>query len=456
MSNLPIERSIAATVLALASWTLSAGDWRDKVDVAVWTQAAKSAAPIDVLITPTTPAKAAVDVLALSERTAPAERPRVIHAALQSVADASQRDVLAWLAREGIAHRRFVVVNAIAATMPPDKLSALAKRADRCRASIPDPLIRRCRPKTEPMLFGKAITALEPGVSYINADDVWALPGNPRGAGVVIAGQDTGYRWTHPAIKANYLGWNGITADHNYAWHDAIPRRRAQTCGANSLAPCDDSQHGTHTMGTMVGDNGSNRIVGVAPDAKWIGCRNMEEGNGTPTPTWNASTGSSPQPISPARIPTRRKRRTSSTIPGAVRPPRVATQARHRDQCDTAVANLTAAGVLVVASAGNSGSACSTVNDPPAMFSESFSVGAWQQRPAPTIASFSSRGPVTEDGRNRMKPDIAAPGVGVRSSRLAGIPRTAMSGTSMAGPHVAGSAALLMSADPHRDAIRWW
>jgi serine protease AprX len=447
MNNSRVESRFVLLACAIAaSVSAQAGDWRGKVDPALWSQAAKATTPVEVLITPTTPAKAAIDVFALSERTEPGERPRVIHAALKSVADASQRDVLAWLAREGIAHRRFVVANAIAATLPPDKLATLAKRADTLRIDAV-PVVRLALPKAEPHVFGKAVTAIEPGVTYINADDVWTTYG-ARGAGVVVAGQDTGYRWTHAAIKAQYLGWNGSSADHNYTWHDAIhPPATGGVCGSNSVVPCDDDEHGTHTMGTMVGDDGGANQIGVAPDAKWIGCRNMDQGNGTPVTYLEcfdfflAPTDLNGQNPDPNRAP-----HVINNSWGC--PTSEGCNSGNWETMRQAVANLTAAGVLVVASAGNAGSACSTVNDPPAMFSESFSVGAFSSSTG-NLATFSSRGPVTADGSNRMKPDIAAPGVSVRSSTIStDSSYNSFSGTSMAGPHVAGAAALLMSAVP--------
>ena len=107
--------------------------------------------------------------------------------------------------------------------------------------------------------------------------------------------------------------------------------------------------------------------------------------------------------------------------------------------------NLRLAGTVVVVSAGNSGSGCGSVSNPPAMFENSFSVGATAAND--TIVGFSSRGPVTVDGSNRLKPNVSAPGANVRSS-VPGGGYANFSGTSMAGPHVAGLVALVISANP--------
>jgi subtilisin family serine protease len=110
-----------------------------------------------------------------------------------------------------------------------------------------------------------------------------------------------------------------------------------------------------------------------------------------------------------------------------------------------AAIHLRDAGIFVVVSTGNDGPNCSTVNAPLSLYDSVFSVGAIER--SGNIAFFSSRGPVTADGSGRMKPDIAAPGVDILSS-LPGGTYGSNSGTSMAGPHVAGAVTLLWSADP--------
>ena len=109
------------------------------------------------------------------------------------------------------------------------------------------------------------------------------------------------------------------------------------------------------------------------------------------------------------------------------------------------IINLRKAGIVVVVSAGNDGQSCGTIANPPAMFEESFVVGSFAIND--TISNFSSIGPVKIDGSNRIKPNVVAPGSDVVSQVLDGSFQ-AWNGTSMAGPHVAGLVALIISANP--------
>jgi len=276
-------------------------------------------------------------------------------------------------------------------------------------------------------------------VAKVRAPDVWAL--GYTGQGIVVGGQDTGYDWEHPAIKGKYRGWTGFSADHNYNWHDAI-HSGGGSCGADSPEPCDDNSHGTHTMGTMVGDDGGGNQIGVAPGAKWIGCRNMDQGNGTPATYSECFQWF----IAPTDL--------SGQNPDSSKAPHVINNSWGCPEFEgcidpnvlkAVVENTRAAGIAVVVSAGNSGPSCESVETPAAIYEASFTVGATFD--SDLIATFSSRGPVTVDGSNRLKPDVTAPGVNVRSSVPGGGYAT-LDGTSMAGPHVAGQAALLISAQP--------
>jgi len=119
------------------------------------------------------------------------------------------------------------------------------------------------------------------------------------GQGAVIGGQDTGYQWTHPALKNKYRGWDGVSADHNYSWHDAIHTDLNgdfnNPCGYDSPVPCDDGDHGTHTMGTMSGDEAQATRVGMAPGQNGSAAAIWRKALARPRLILNAMNGSSPQ-----------------------------------------------------------------------------------------------------------------------------------------------------------------
>ena len=191
----------------------------------------------------------------------------------------TQVDLQAFLTAQGASYQSFWVANMIVATADRSLVESLAARADVARIDSNKPA--RWIEDPEVANFGvtpeqpAVPTTVEWGVNNVNAPPVWAM--GFTGQGMVVGDLDTGQRWTHNALKPKYRGWNGVTADHNFNWHDAI-HSGGGSCGPNTLAPCDDFGHGTHTAGTTVGDDGSGNQVGVAPGAKWIGCRNMDVG----------------------------------------------------------------------------------------------------------------------------------------------------------------------------------
>lgn len=278
---------------------------------------------------------------------------------------------------------------------------------------------------------------VEWNIRRTGADAVWEM--GYRGQGVVVGGQDTGYDWEHPALRDSYRGWDADTdqVDHNYNWHDAWD---------DTPAPHDDGEHGTHTMGTVLGRDGGDNQIGMAPEARWIGCRNMRRGIGNPASyTECMEFLLAPYPLGGDPFRDGDVTRAPDVINNSWSCPDH--EGCQEDTLTPAVEAMRAAGIMMVVSAGNEGPACQTAAEPPARYDAVFSVGATD--PLGTIVFFSSRGPVPLPGESEtlLKPDVVAPGSNIRSSTPGGDYRLA-DGTSMSGPHVTGLVALLWSARP--------
>src|SRR6266404_4843615 len=374
-----------------------------------------------------------------------AEKGRYVYNTLLNKSLATQGPLLQWLRERGLEYQSFYIVNAIVVNGTREVAQALAARPDVARIEG-NPHIQNHLPQPEgvdeaPPSLRRPAT-IEPGINYTHAPQVWAL--GFTGQNITVASGDTGVRWTHNALKPHYRGWNGMVADHDYNWHDSIHNSVGNPCGNDSPFPCDDLGHGTHTTGTMIGDDGTGNQIGMAPGAKWIGCRNMDANFGTPARYIECMQWF----LAPTRI--------GGGDPDPTKAPDITSNSWHCppaegcsfDTLQAAVEAQAAAGIMMVSAAQNAGPNCSTVINPPGIYAATYSVGALNTG-TDNIASFSSRGPVTADGSNRIKPDISAPGTNTRSCTNASDSSYAnFSGTSMATPHIAGAVALLWSAIP--------
>jgi len=358
-----------------------------------------------------------------------AERTRYVYTTLTQRANADQAGLRAML--DGlrlVEYHPYYLVNAIEVNAGPFLRAYLATQPEVDRI-LNSPHLRPL-PAPLPVATGSAQAPAEPpwNITSIGASRVWTEFG-VTGKGIVVGQSDSGVQGDHPALRDGYRGRDG---QNDYNWLDPWTGTRA---------PNDHSGHGTHTLGSILGRGG----IGVAPDAEWFACVNLERNIGDPGWYLNCMQfmlAPYPQKGDPLRDGD--PALAAHVINNSWGCPPL-------EGCDAnsllpATAALRAAGIFVVASAGNEGMAgCGTVSDPLAIYEEAFSVGAVDEQG--NLADFSSRGPVTVDGSDRVKPNIVAPGVNV----LSAFPHSTYEvedGTSMSGPHVAGVVALMWSAQP--------
>jgi subtilisin family serine protease len=349
------------------------------------------------------------------------ERGQFVYDALRQTAEESQARVRVYLESQGISYRSFIIDNSIyVASADVDLVNRMTGFSEvaqlRLERSYPVPEIKLETGPAQPL-------AVEWGVSKINADDVWGL--GYTGEGVVVANIDTGVRYTHDALDDQYRG------NHTYSWYDPT--------GTYPSAPGDNNGHGTHTMGTMIGDDGGSNQIGVAPGAQWIACKGC-----TSTSCYDSDLNACADwMLAPGGSTSMRPHVVNNSWGGCT----------YDNWYRSKVTAWQAAGIHPVFSAGNTSNCgysspfCGSIGTP-GTYKEATGVGSTTSTDG--ISSFSLWGP-SEDptAPNEIKPEVSAPGSSIRSSYNSGDTSYATSsGTSMAAPHVSGALALVWSACP--------
>jgi len=415
--------AVVASSLLIASPASAAASWENKVDSTVLAQAASNAETTYWAIL-----KDKADLKpapGIKNRTA---RGKFVIDELRKVADRSQGGLRALLRKRGADHQFFWIINAIKITSSEAVLKEVAAHPGVERIVAARTYVM---PKPQPGGDEPSVNAVEWNIDRVGAPSVWSTFGD-RGENIVVANIDSGVQFDHSALVRQYRGnLGGGTFDHNYNWFDP-----SNVCGNPSLVPCDNNGHGTHTMGTMVGDDGDpgTNQIGVAPRARWIAAKGCETNNCSDA----ALLASGQWVLAPTDL--------NGLNPRPDLRPHIVNNSwgssGNNPFYQATVNAWIASGIFPSFSNGNAGPACATSGSP-GDFPASYSAGAFDINNS--IAGFSSRGASAFGGE--VKPNIAAPGVNVRSSVPAN-GYASFDGTSMAAPHVSATVALMWSAAP--------
>ncbi|MFG2333369.1 S8 family serine peptidase [Streptomyces sp. NPDC048604] len=289
-------------------------------------------------------------------------------------------------------------------------LAADKKQAGAFWKDVEAPAARSASGLKKLWLDRKVRATLERSTKQVHAPEAWAA--GYDGTGTKVAVLDTGADAEHPDLKGR------ITAAENFT---------------DSPGADDRQGHGTHTISTVGGSGAASggKNKGVAPGAELLNGKVLNDGGSGATSwiiagmEWAVAQGADVVSMSLGNAS-----ETDCTDPMSVAAEELAQNE----------------GTLFVIAAGNSGPSLNTVSSPGCAPSV-LTVGATDRDDS--TAWFSSRGPTTLS--HTLKPEIAAPGVGINAAAAGGrgvYAYQGMSGTSMATPHVAGAAAIVKQRHP--------
>ena len=273
-------------------------------------------------------------------------RGQFVYDALTAAAKDSLASVSTDLDRAGVKYTSYPIANAVLVKGGTEKLALNVASKVQVAEIHATPQVALVEPVDEKIPTDQAARPTAPkitaeagtvpwGLDAIHAPEAWAM--GATGAGITVSNLDSGVQFDHPALMHQYRGTKPDgTIDHNYNW--------MATRGTCTGTPCDDNGHGTHTMGTMVGDDGtttsasprtrsgSRQTAAATAPASSRCCG--PAGGCSPRPTSRATTQT--RPSAPRWSTTRGARPSSTTSTTSSRPstrpgaPRASSASGHR------------------------------------------------------------------------------------------------------------------------------
>ncbi|MFA4948870.1 MAG: S8 family serine peptidase, partial [Candidatus Krumholzibacteriia bacterium] len=362
---------------------------------------------------------------------------KAVFSELRAVARQTQDGLGQYLATSAVKPkvkliRRFWIDNLVLVQATPDVIREIAARPDVREVFDNFTVTLPPRPGDGGHATLQQSAPLWDSIRKIGAKQVWSAYGI-NGTGVVVGGLDTGVDITHPDISGKMKTLNPADPTYPGGWAEFDANGNV----IPGTVPHDSDQHGTHTTGTVVGGSASGYAIGVAPGARFMHGLVIPGGSGT----FAQVAGGMEWIIDPDNNP--------ATNDGAQVVNMSLGGTGTYSEMVAPTDNMIAANVFPSFSIGNSGPGASTTGSPGNVPS-AYGVGATDS--LDVIASFSSRGPVTWNYPpyvgTWIKPDISAPGVMIFSALPGGTWAGDWSGTSMAAPHLTGTVALMLQANP--------
>lgn len=343
---------------------------------------------------------------------------------LKKNAEESQKEVLSYL-KDGESTKQvqllesYYSTNTIRAIARIDVIEDLDRFQNIAEISLNDSLETR----------GNEVKPTSPSWNLYSTDvpSVWNELGT-KGEGVTIGFIDSGVYLDHPALKEQFRGYDKktgkITIEGN--WHDFV---------GDSKSPVDDLGHGTASTGVAVGGGDQDKMLGVAPESKWIAVRAFSTEYSLNTNIIKAGEWM----LAPGGDVSKAPDVINNSWGG---------KSGNEKWFNNLLRAWLDAGIFPVFAAGNEkGLAEKGSIENPASLLEAFSVGSVDGNNY--VSKFSKRGPSTFDpSATVIKPEVVAPGNVIYSANKYG-KYSYWTGTSMAAPHVSGVVALMKSVNKH-------